>query len=618
VLAFDHRKPDSTSSETRAVPGLGPGRHFAVVTSKAEDSLNALKRLWQYFQGYRWQLIVVFILVGLSSLLMLAGPYFIGKAIDEYIVPRDFRGLVRLLVFMGFVYLLSSLFYWLQGYLMVNVVQRGVARLRKDLFDTLQTLPLRFFDTRSHGDLMSRLTNDVDNISNSLSNTITQMFSGIITILGAVVLMLWMSPELTAVSVAGIPLTLLVTRLVTRYTHRSFLAQQTILGNLNGIVEENISGLRVVKAFVREESEMERFEEANQALREAGVRAQIYAGVMGPFMNVINNLNLAIIAGVGGWFATREIVSVGTIASFIVYSRHFTRPLNELANQFNMLQSAVASAERIFRVIDESPEPPDAEEAVEFKEIRGEVEFRNVSFSYQRGVPVLKNVSFHVKPGQMVALVGPTGAGKTTIVNLLARFYEVDSGEILIDGIDIRKIKKESLRSLLGVVLQDTYLFSESVRENIRYGRLSATDEEVEEAARLANAEQFILGLPQGYDTILTDGGENLSQGQRQLLAIARVILKDPAILILDEATSNIDVLTEKHVQSAMLNLMRGRTSFVIAHRLSTIRSADLILVINQGEIVEQGTHQELLEKEGFYYRLYTSQFGLNSSSSIS
>ncbi|WP_369018580.1 ABC transporter ATP-binding protein [Thermatribacter velox] len=616
-MAFDHRKPDSTSSETRAVPGLGPGRHFAVVTSKPEDSLNALKRLWQYFQGYRWQLIVVFILVGFSSLLMLAGPYFIGKAIDEYIVPRDFRGLVRLLVFMGFVYLLSSLFYWLQGYLMVNVVQRGVARLRKDLFDTLQALPLRFFDTRPHGDLMSRLTNDVDNISNSLSNTITQMFSGIITILGAVVLMLWMSPELTAVSIAGIPLTLLVTRLVTRHTHRGFLAQQTILGNLNGIVEENISGLRVVKAFVREESEMERFEEANQALREAGVRAQIYAGVMGPFMNVINNLNLAIIAGVGGWFATREIVSIGTIASFIVYSRHFTRPLNELANQFNMLQSAVASAERIFRVIDESPEPPDAEEAVEFKEIRGEVEFRNVSFSYQRGVPVLKNVSFHVKPGQMVALVGPTGAGKTTIVNLLARFYEVDSGEILIDGVDIRKIKKESLRSLLGVVLQDTYLFSESVRENIRYGRLSATDEEVEEAARLANAEQFILGLPQGYDTILTDGGENLSQGQRQLLAIARVILKDPAILILDEATSNIDVLTEKHVQSAMLNLMRGRTSFVIAHRLSTIRSADLILVINQGEIVEQGTHQELLEKEGFYYRLYTSQFGLNSSISV-
>ncbi|MDI3531140.1 MAG: ATP-binding cassette, subfamily multidrug efflux pump, partial [Candidatus Atribacteria bacterium] len=286
MLAFDHRKPDSTSSETRAVPGLGPGRHFAVVTSKAEDSLNALKRLWQYFRGYRWQLIVVFILVGFSSLFMLAGPYFIGKAIDEYIVPKDFRGLVRLLVFMGFVYLLSSLFYWLQGYLMVNVVQRGVARLRKDLFDTLQTLPLRFFDTRSHGDLMSRLTNDVDNISNSLSNTITQMFSGIITILGAVVLMLWMSPELTAVSIAGIPLTLLVTRLVTRYTHRSFLAQQTILGNLNGIVEENISGLRVVKAFAREEGEMERFEEANQALREAGVRAQIYAGVMGPFMNV--------------------------------------------------------------------------------------------------------------------------------------------------------------------------------------------------------------------------------------------------------------------------------------------------------------------------------------------
>lgn len=572
-----------------------------------------MKRLWQYLRTYQWRIALVFLLVGVSSLLMLVGPYLIGRAIDNYIIPGNLRGLVRLLMVMVTVYLLGASSFWLQDYLMVRTVQQVIANLRKDLFDVLQVLPLRFFDTHPHGDLMSRLTNDIDTISNTLGATITQMFAGLMTVVGTVIAMSRMSVRLTVVSLIAIPLTILVIFCVTRYTRNSFREQQSILGNLNGIIEENISGLKVVKAFSREDKEIERFECLNHDLKRAGIRAQIYAGIMGPLMNVINNLSLAIIAGFGGWFATQGKVSIGTIASFITYSRHFARPLSELANQFNMFQSALASAERVFQVIDEIPEPPDAGDAVELKKVRGEVEFRDVSFSYEKGVPILKHVTFRAEPGQMIALVGPTGAGKTTIVNLLARFYDVESGEILIDGVELKKIKRNSLRSLLGVVLQDTYLFSTSVRENICYGRLSATDQEVEEAARLANAEHFILSLPQGYDTILTDGGENLSQGQRQLLAVARVILKNPAILVLDEATSNIDTRTEKYIQSAMRHLMKGRTSFVIAHRLSTIQNADCILVVDHGEIVERGTHRELLAREGFYYRLYMSQFAVSS-----
>jgi len=445
----------------------------------------------------------------------------------------------------------------------------------------------------------------------SLGTSLTQFFSGIVSIIGTIFIMLRMSHILTLVSMIVVPLTLLITTVVSSRTRESFLANQTILGQLNGIAEENINGLKVVKIFAREEKEIEKFQSVNEELRKAGTRAQIFAGVMGPLMNVVNNLSFAIIAGFGGWFAAKSIVSVGTVASFIIYSRQFTRPINELANLFNMIQSAIASAERVFRVMDEPPEPVDPPDAVELKDVKGEVEFKNVYFSYKEGVPVLKDINFYVKPGETIALVGPTGAGKTTIVNLLTRFYDVDSGCILIDGIDIRKIKRSCLRSLLGIVLQDTYLFSVSIKDNIRYGRLDATDEEVIEAARLANAEHFILRLPKGYDTVLTDGGENLSQGQRQLLAIARAILADPAILILDEATSNVDTKTEKQIQSAMLNLMKGRTSFVIAHRLSTIRNADMILVINNGEIVERGTHEELLKKKGFYYNLYMSQFGI-------
>ncbi len=593
-------------------PGFGPpGGHFVHGAVKPENPKETLKRLWEYLKPHRLRLLLIFSLIIVTSLLMLVGPYLIGRAIDDYIIPKNFRGLLSLVIFMACLYIVNSLLMWLQGYISIRTVQSIVFNLRKDLFNKLQSLPLRFFDSTPHGDIMSRLTNDIDTINMSLGMSLTQFFSGIVSIIGTIFIMLRMSPILTLVSMIVVPLTLLITTFVSSRTRESFLANQTILGQLNGVAEENINGLRVVKIFAREEREIEKFQTVNEELRQAGIRAQIFAGIMGPLMNVVNNLSFAIIAGFGGWFAAKSIVSVGTVASFIIYSRQFTRPINELANLFNMIQSAIASAERVFKVINEPPEPVDTPDAVELKDVKGEVEFKNVYFSYKEGVPVLKDINFHVKPGQTIALVGPTGAGKTTIVNLLTRFYDVDSGSILIDGIDIRKIKRSCLRSLLGIVLQDTYLFSVSIKDNIRYGRLDATDQEVIEAARLANAEHFILRLPKGYDTVLTDGGENLSQGQRQLLAIARAILADPAILILDEATSNVDTKTEKQIQSAMLNLMKGRTSFVIAHRLSTIRNADMILVINNGEIVERGTHKELLKKKGFYYNLYMSQFGI-------
>lgn len=587
----------------------GGGRHDAVYVVKPRDAKNTLKRLWWYLSEHKIRLFLVLFLVAITSVLTLVGPYLIGKAIDNYIIPRDFNGLFRLLILMAAIYVLMSLFTWLQSRTMINVAQLTIRNMRKDAFDKLQILPVSFFDARPRGDIMSRLTNDIDLINNALSSSLTQIFSSVITLIGTVILMLWLSPLLTGVSMITVPIMLITTNIVTRHTRRYFSEQQRVLGMLNGFAEENISGQKVVKAFVREAKEIERFEVTNQELKNVGIKAQIYSGIMGPLMNVLNNIGFAIVALSGGWLAVKQIITIGTIAAFINYTRQFTRPLNELANQINTIQSAIASAERLFEIMDEPPEPPDPPDAIELKSVKGDVEFRNVSFSYKSDEAVLKNISFHAHPGQTIALVGPTGVGKTSIINLLARFYDPDSGDIFIDGYNIQKITRKSLRSSLGIVLQDTYLFSESVKDNIRYGRLDATDEEVKTAARLANAEQFILNLPQGYDTILSEDGGDLSQGQRQLLAIARAILADPAILILDEATSSVDTRTEQHIQEAMYKLMKGRTSFVIAHRLSTIRKADMILVIDDGEIIERGNHVQLLRQKGFYYDLYMSQF---------
>lgn len=600
----------SKTQPTDRPGGFGRGPHGMMgPPAKAKDAKGTLKRLWGYLAPQRRALLAVFGCVLFSSGISLAGPYLIGVAIDNYILPGDFQGLLRLCLLMLALYLSASGVTWLQNHLMIEAGQKTVWTIRRRLFEKVQTLPLKFFDSRSHGELMSRLTNDVDNISNTLSNSITQVFSSGITLAGTLIAMLMLSPLLTLFSVLVIPIMGLSTQAIAKRTRKFFSEQQKVLGDLNGFVEETISGQRVVKVFTQEEAMMADFSEKNQRLKGIGIRAQVFSGLIPPLMNVINNLSFAIIAVAGGWLALRDVITVGIIASFITYSRQFTWPLNELANQFNMVQSGIAGAERVFEVMDEDPEPEDAADAKAPTDIKGSVDFSGVDFGYTSEIKVLKDIHLKVRPGQTIALVGPTGAGKTTIINLLTRFYDIDGGSISIDGADIRTIQRDRLRSLLGIVLQDTYLFSESVRENIRYGRLNATDAEVEEAAKLANAHPFISRLSEGYDTVLSDDGGNLSQGQRQLLAIARAILADPAILILDEATSSVDTRTEVHIQEAMLTLMEGRTCFVIAHRLSTIRNADAIVVIDDGRILEQGTHEELLQRRGFYHDLYMSQF---------
>ncbi|HPT76373.1 MAG TPA: ABC transporter ATP-binding protein [Defluviitaleaceae bacterium] len=576
---------------------------------KPKNLKATLLRLWDYLKYQKIKLILVIIMVIISSLLMLAGPYLIGVAIDYYIIPRDFPGLLKIVLLLIAAYVLSALANWLQMYLMVDVSQKTVFKIRKDVFDKLQSLPLKFFDSNTRGELMSRLTNDIDNISNTLNSSSTQIISSIISITGTVIMMLYLSPILTFINMLIIPVMLFITGKIAKRSRKYFLNQQAALGKLNGMIEESISGQRVIKVFTREEKQIEEFNKSNEELKNIGIKALILSGFIPPLMNLLNNINFAFIAGVGGWLAVREIITIGVIASFINYSKQFTRPINELANQINMFQTAIAGAERVFEIMDESPEKEDEKDAIRLSNISGKVDFENVTFSYDKKTPVLKNINLHINPGETIALVGPTGAGKTTIINLLTRFYDIDEGLIKIDGTDIRKINRKSLRSSLGIVLQDAYLFSESVRENIRYGRLDASDEEVEEAAKLANAHKFIKRLPQGYDTVLSEEASNLSQGQRQLITIARAILANPSILILDEATSSVDTRTELHIQEAMLNLMKGRTSFVIAHRLSTIRDADQIVVINDGKIIEKGKHDELLKQRGFYYNLYMTQF---------
>jgi ATP-binding cassette subfamily B multidrug efflux pump len=551
----------------------------------------------------------ILVLVAVSTLLGLLAPYLMGLAIDRFIAGGDRAGLLSIVLWMLAAYLGSWLAQVGQSVIMADVSQKVMRTLRRDLFEHLQTLSLRFFDRHPHGELMSRLTNDLDAISRVISQNATELFSGMITLVGVVVMMFALNFWMALASMIVLPLMTWLVGYVGKRTRSGYREYQVRIGQLNGQLEEMFSAQRVITAFGQEASVIDHFDEANEQACAVGVRAQTYSMLIPPLMGILSNANIAIVAGLGGWMTLRGWTSVGTIASFISYSQTFANPLRHLGDLYNQIQSAIAGAERVFEIIDQVPELQDAPDAIALDEIAGEVVFNQVDFAYVPGIPVLKKVSLTAKPGQTIALVGPTGAGKTTIVNLLTRFYDIDSGSVTIDGVDIRHVKKADLRRQLGIVLQDTFLFAESVMENIRYGRLDATGEECIAAAKLANADQFIRRLPQGYDTPLSERAGNLSQGQRQLLAIARAILADPGILVLDEATSSVDTRTEKHIQEAMLRLMEGRTSFVIAHRLSTIRDADEILVLNDGEIIERGTHEELLAQRGFYHNLYMSQF---------
>jgi len=575
---------------------------------RARDARGALRRLLDYLGPYRRGLVVVLGVATVSTSLALAGPWFMGMAID-HLVDRNRALLLRFTSFMLGAYVLSSAAQSVQGVLLARLSQGAMRTLRGDLFGHLQTLSLRFFDGRAQGDLMSRLTNDMDAISRVLTNNVVQLFTGLLTLVGILGVMFAMNAWLALGSMIVFPIMIGLVAAVGRRTRGAFRSYQANLGVLNGVLEETYSGQRVVLAYGQEESVLSRFDAANEDVRSTGTQAMTLAFLVMPMMGILSNANVAILGGLGGWMAISGWVSIGTIAAFITYSRRFAEPLRQLGDLYNQVQGALAGAERIFEILDTAADQTDEPDARDLTGVRGEVVFDNVTFSYLPDVPVLKNVTLHARPGQRIALVGPTGAGKTTLVNLLSRFYDLDEGAILIDGVDIGKVTRDSLRRELGVVLQQSFLFAESVMENIRYGRLDATDEEVYQAARLAQADGFIRRLPQGYDTILSERGASLSEGQRQLVTIARAILADPAILVLDEATSSVDTRTEVHIQDALKELMRGRTSFVIAHRLSTISNADQVLVIDEGRIVERGTHAELLAREGFYHRLYMSQF---------
>ncbi|WP_338753007.1 ABC transporter ATP-binding protein [Bacillus sp. FJAT-52991] len=555
-------------------------RHIARGGPKPQikDVTQTLKRLASYLAKRKGLLFLVIIMVAASSALGLLGPYLVGVAIDEFIVTGDKEGLLSLLFQLGLVYFFYSLAIFLQNYWMAGIAQKTVFEMRTGLFDHLHQLPLSFFDQRQHGELMSRVTNDIENVSSTLNSSVIQIVSSVLTLTGAVIVMLSLSPLLTAVTLLIVPLMYIGMKWITNRTSRLFKEQQRHLGELNGYIEEAVSSKHIVKMFSKEEKIAAEFGRRNAELKRAGYWAQTYSGFIPKLMNVLNNLSFTFIAGVGGWLALKGIISVGVIVIFAEYSRQFTRPLNDLANQFNTLLSAIAGAERVFDIIDTEREEQEEDGLDKVETIHGEIEFRDVSFSYVESKETLQGINFSVRPGEMLALIGPTGSGKTTIINLLARFYDPDDGQILLDGKESTKISRKDLRKHMGFVLQDTFLFEGTIRENIRYGRLEATDEEVEKAAQEANAHSFIMKLPDGYDTKLKHEGSGISQGQKQLLAIARAILANPAILILDEATSSIDTITEIHIQQALDRLMKGRTTITIAHRLNTIARANHIL----------------------------------------
>jgi ATP-binding cassette subfamily B protein len=574
---------------------------------KARNTAGTIKRIWSYLAREKGKLLLVIFMVLISSAMALLGPFMIGMAVDDFIVTRQSSGLVTVIIWLFIIYVLHSLSIFLQNFWMVGIAQNTVHSLRKDLFHQFHRLPISYFDKRQHGELMSRITNDIDNVNNTLNQSVIQIFSSVLTLIGTVAVMLYLSPLLTLVTMSIIPAMFLGMRWITRRTGPLYKLQQNDLGEVNGYVEEIVSGQHIVKTFSQEDRVTHEFKERNDNLNRSGFWALTISGFIPKVMNMLNFLSFALIALVGGILAINGMITVGVIVIFTEYARQFTRPLNELSNQFNLLLAAVAGAERVFNVIDEKQEETDEQQAREIAQTNGHITFENVSFGYEDET-ILKNISFEAKPGETVAFVGHTGAGKTTIINLISRFYNYDIGKIAIDGTDLKNIKRSSLRQHMAFVLQDSFLFHATIRENIRYGLLDATDDEVTRAAKDANAHDFIEKLPEGYDTMLDQEGSGISQGQKQLLTIARALLAEPDILILDEATSNIDTITELKIQDALKRLMQGRTSFVIAHRLNTIQEADKIIMLEHGEIIEQGTHDELLDHRGSYYELYRGQ----------
>lgn len=616
--------PENKNTSSQPVPLRGPGRGgpggpggpmgARMMREKPKNTKVTAKRLLNYMGNNRYLLYSLLGIIVLTTLLSLAGPALLSKVIDTITIDiKDesahiiFSKLYPALIALVAVYFASSVFTYIQGILAAKLSLYTVKTLRGDLFEKIKTLPLRYIDSHPHGDIMSRMTNDVENVSNTISSSVASLLSGALTLVGTLAIMLWYSPILTLVALVTVPLTVLFGTKIAGRLRDTFIKQQALLGNMNGQVEEMVTGHKTVVAFGHEKRAIAYFSETSAQFKTTSIRAQILSGLMGPVMNLIGNLSFLVIASVGGYMAFKGMITIGLIQAFIIYARQITRPINELANQYAQIQTALAGAERVFTVMDEKPEPNDG--TFRPTDIRGDITLKDVVFSYKEGEPVLKGINMNVKPGQKIAIVGATGAGKTTIVNLLTRFYDIDSGEILLDGVDIRDYERSELRKNIAIVLQDTVLFSETVGYNIRYGRLDATDAEVRNAAAAANADVFINRLPEGFDTPLSEAGGNLSGGQRQLLSIARAVLADPKILILDEATSSVDTRTEMHIQEAMIALMKNRTSLIIAHRLSTIRDADVIVVIENGVVAEYGSHDELIEKRGAYYRLYQKQY---------
>jgi len=614
------KKPAAQSGQMGFM-GRGPMGGMGMPVQKAKDFKGTLKRLLGYFMPQKYRLLAVLTAAVISTIFTIVGPKILGLATTKLFeglllryrgVPGagvDFTYIRNILLFLAGLYIISAVFNYVQQYIMAGVAQRTVYTLRQQVDVKITRLPLKFFDSRTHGEILSRAVNDMDNISNTLQQSLTQLITSVVTLVGVIVMMLLISPLLSLVVVITLPLSILVTTMIAKRSQKYFAGQQKALGVLNGHVEEMYTGHKIVKAFGHEGQSIAEFNTLNEKLYDSGWKAQFVSGMIMPLMNSIGNLGYVFVAVIGGIMVTQRAITIGDVQAFIQYARQFTMPITQLASITNIIQSTIASAERIFELLDEQEEIPEAADAKVIALPQGEVQFQHVQFGYKEDVPLMEDMNIDVKSGQTIAIVGPTGAGKTTLVNLLMRFYDVNGGKILVDGIDIKDFKRGNLRRMFGMVLQDTWLFNGTIRENIAYGRENATEEEIIQAAKAAQADHFIRTLPESYNTILNEEASNLSQGQKQLLTIARAVLADPAILILDEATSSVDTRTEILIQKAMSELMKGRTSFVIAHRLSTIRDAEMILVMNHGSIIEKGTHEALLAKGGFYADLYNSQF---------